>query len=54
MTELAGRVGFDSVDLHLPMTGSDYPELFAECLANEHECTPEHPHTLILEMLKNV
>ncbi len=52
LAELAGRVGFDMVKSHLPITGSDYPELFVECFAQEHERTPEAPHTLILEMVK--
>ena len=53
LTELATRAGFEGVEKHLPITGTDYPQLFAECMGKEHERTPETPHTLIVEMHKS-
>ena len=38
---------------HLPITGTDHAELFMDCMAKEHERTPEAPHTLLLEMQKS-
>ncbi len=52
VTELATRAGFAKVRKHPPITGTDHFALFADCLAKEHERTPEAPHTLLLEMQK--
>ena len=53
LVELATRSGFDEVKKHLPITGIDHAELFVDCMAKEHERTPEAPHTLLLEMQKS-
>jgi hypothetical protein len=52
LTELATRVSFDKMGLHLPVTRSGNLELFAHYLAKGHESTSEEPRTLIMKMLK--
>jgi len=50
--ELMQSAGFRDVVRHEPMRGTGHPELFADCLALEHETDFETPHTLVLEGVK--
>ena len=52
LTELAQRAGFGPVSRHLPVKETGCPELFGDCLTNEHERDFAAPHTLVLELRK--
>lgn len=47
LREIMENVGFKNIRKCMPVTESN--DSFKECLKFEHEKTPDHPHTLLLE-----
>lgn len=52
LEELLKAAGFVDIAICLPVRESSFPELFAPCLAKEHESDFDAPHTLIVEAVK--
>lgn len=52
LEELMTAVGFERLRVCRPATETNFPELFQECLAEEHESDPVFPHTLVVEGVK--
>lgn len=50
--ELMTNAGFGDLRICKPITETNYPELFKECLPEEHESDFDVPHTLIVEAVK--
>ena len=52
LREAASAAGFEYVGECEPGRTTNFPQLFGEVLAKEWESDREHPHTLIVELLK--
>ncbi len=52
LTELATKAGFQDIRFCRPVEETNYPAVFAACLAMEWENDAEFPHTLIMEARK--
>ena len=52
LREIAQRVGFTRADKLIPVKETRHPDLFSDCLAEEHERDFSVPHTLIMEFQK--
>ena len=52
LEEIAAKVGFQAIRPCKPVVETTLPNLFRECLSNEHESDFEVPHTLIAECTK--
>jgi SAM-dependent methyltransferase len=52
LEELMTAVGFERLKVCRPAAETNYPRLFQECLAQEHESDPVIPHTLVVEGVK--
>ena len=50
--EIMRNIGYSRIRLRKPVTETDYPDLFHECLLKEHESDLDVPHTLIVEGVK--
>lgn len=49
LEELMREIGFANLRLQLPSKQTGFPELFGDCLSQEHESDFDAPHTLIVE-----
>ena len=52
--EIMRNIGYSKIRLKKPVTETDYPDLFQECLLKEHESDFDVPHTLIVEGVKPI
>jgi predicted SAM-dependent methyltransferase len=52
MEELLTDAGFSELRICKPVTETNYPRLFTDCLSKEWESDPSCPHTLIIEAAK--
>jgi len=52
LEELMQKTGYRSLRLCKPVVETNYPEIFNDCLAYEHESDSTTPHTLVVEAVK--
>ncbi len=52
LREVFSEVGFNEVRVGAPVKGTNFPELFSDCLGIEYEDNFEYPHSIVLEAIK--